>query len=340
MKRIIATILMSAFLLGGCVRGDVSGAVEEKKTQEDLKASIDVNLKPNEAGKIMVLMYHNIGSEESEWTRTPENFIKDLNVLYEKGYRPISLHDYVSGNITTEQGFTPVVITFDDGNKNNFEYLENGDVSPESAVGLLVDFNKIHKDFPLEATFFVNGRIPFKQGGLESKKLDYILESGMDIGNHTRDHMNLKNATAEEIQEQIGSQAQYIESLLGDKAYRVNTLALPFGGRPKDESLIGFLLSGSFKGTAYENIAVLNVGWNPGQSPYSSGFNPLSIPRVRASETKVDNVGLYNYLDYFDKNPGERFVSDGIAEIVTVPEDKKESLSLPGDRELYTYNQK
>lgn len=340
MKRIIVTILMSAFLLGGCVRGDVSGAVEEKKTQEDLKASIDLNLKPNEAGKIMVLMYHNIGSEESEWTRTPENFIKDLNFLYEKGYRPISLNDYVSGNITTEQGFTPVVITFDDGNKNNFEYLENGDISPESAVGLLVDFNKTHKDFPLEATFFVNGRIPFKQGGLESKKVAYILESGMDIGNHTRDHMNFKGATAEEVQEQIGSQAQYIESLLDDKAYRVSTLALPFGGRPKDESLSGFLLSGSFNGIAYENIAVLNVGWNPGQSPYSSEFNPLSIPRVRASETKVDNVGLYDYLDYFDRNPQERFVSDGVAEIVTVPEDKRELLSLPGDREIYTYNQK
>jgi len=340
MKRIIVTILMSVFILGGCVRGDVLGAVEEKKTQEDLKASINVNLKPNEAGKIMVLMYHNIGSEESEWTRTPENFMKDINVLYEKGYRPISLNDYVSGNITTEQGFTPVVITFDDGSKNNFEYLENGDISPGSAVGLLVDFNKTHKDFPLEATFFVNGRIPFKQGGLESKKVDYILESGMDIGNHTRDHMNLKGATAEKIQEQIGSQAQYIESLLDDKAYRVNTLALPFGGRPKDESLSGFLLSGSFNGTAYENMAVLNVGWNPGQSPYSLEFNPLSIPRVRASETNVDNVGLYDYLDYFDRNPQERFVSDGVAEIVTVPEDKRELLSLPGDREIYTYNQK
>jgi len=340
MKRMILTILMSAFLLGGCTSGDASSAVEEKKAPKDLKASIDLNLKPNEAGKIMVLMYHNIGSEESEWTRTPENFIKDLNVLYEKGYRPISLQDYVAGNITTDQGFTPVVITFDDGNKNNFEYLENKDISPVSAVGLLEEFHRTHKDFPLEATFFINGRIPFKQSGLEREKLEYIIDSGMDIGNHTRDHMNLKGATGEEIQEQIGAQAQYLESLLGNKLYEVNTLALPFGARPKDEPLSGFLSSGSFNGTDYENIAVLNVGWHPGKSPYSAEFNPLSIPRVRASETKVDNVGLYNYLDYFDKNPGERFISDGVVEIVTVPEEKKESLSLSGDRELYTYNQK
>ncbi len=50
-----------------------------------------LGLVPNEMGRVMVLMYHNIGSEEATWTRTPENFKKDLNTLYEKGYRPISL---------------------------------------------------------------------------------------------------------------------------------------------------------------------------------------------------------------------------------------------------------
>ena len=51
-----------------------------------------------------------------------DNLKKDLETLYEKGYRPISLTDYVTGNITTELGYTPVVLTFDDGNLNIYKF--------------------------------------------------------------------------------------------------------------------------------------------------------------------------------------------------------------------------
>lgn len=67
-------------------------------------------VKPNEAGKIMVLMYHVIGDSEGEWSRRWDNFRKDLGVLYEKGYRLISLNDYISNNIDVEAGYTPVKI--------------------------------------------------------------------------------------------------------------------------------------------------------------------------------------------------------------------------------------
>lgn len=88
----------------------------------------------------MVLMYHNIGEEEATWTRTPENFRRDLETLYNSGFRAISLEDYALGNIATEKGHTPVVITFDDGMKNNFRYLENGEIDPTCAIGILESF--------------------------------------------------------------------------------------------------------------------------------------------------------------------------------------------------------
>jgi len=117
----------------------------------------------------------------------------------------------------------------------------------------------------------------------------------------------------------------------------MNTLALPFGERPKEAVLTQYLASGSYNGVPYENIAVLNVGWNPAYSPYDSRFDHTSIPRIRASEMKVDNVGLYNYLDYFDKHPEERFISDGVAEIITIPDDKKEYIHAVGNKEIYVY---
>lgn len=316
---------------------DASSQGDPKPNIAELKAGIDLAGRPNEAGKIMVLMYHNIGPEEAEWVRTPANFLKDMNILYDKGYRPVSLRDYVNGEITTEQGFTPVIITFDDGNLNNFEYLENGQINEESAVGLLMVFHQLHPDFPLEATFFLNGSLPFRQKDLIEKKLNDILDNGMDIGNHTKDHDSFKNAGSEAIQEQIGAEAQYLEGILQQPDYRIDTMALPFGERPKDQTLMGYLAAGSYNGIQYENIAILNVGWNPGFSPYDGRFDPASIPRVRASETKVDNVGLYNYLDYFDRHPEERFISDGVAEIITVPSEKKEMVQGYADKEIYAY---
>ncbi len=338
------SILTSAVLMTGCGSlADIGGKsvatkpAEQEEVKKDPKESIDLSVKPNESGKIMVLMYHNIGAEEKEWVRTPENFTKDMATLYEKGYRPISLTDYVTGNISVEQGFTPVVVTFDDGNTNNFEYLSDGTISKTSAVGLLLDFHEKHKDYPLEATFFINGDLPFGQKGMESKKLSFIVEKGMDIGNHTVDHVNFTSTPADKIQMEIGSQAQYLQKLISKQGYVVNTIALPYGSRPKDDTLAPYLQAGTYNDAAYKNIAILNVGWNPAYSPYDAKFNNLSIPRIRASEMKVDNVGMYNYIQYFDNHPEERFISDGVSEIITVPAANAEKIKAPENKELYTY---
>lgn len=291
--------------------------IEESKTpgaqiiEPEIPQGTEAFGPPNESGKIMVLMYHNIGLEEEEWVRTPANFRKDLQTLYDQGYRPISLSDYVTGAIPVPHGFTPVVLTFDDGNRNNFEYLEDGSISTQSAVGILLDFHQTHPDFPLEATFFLTGEEPFGQQGRGAEKVNFLLDQGMDVGNHTKTHPNFKHADGTELQVEIGGQAQQIQSLILDKEYQVNTLALPFGVRPEDSALRAFLGSGSEKGIPYKNIAVLNVGWMPALSPYDPDFDPTSIPRVRASETKVDGVGLYDYLSYFQKHPEQRFISDG-----------------------------
>ena len=270
-----------------------------------------LGLAPNEMGRIMVLMYHNVGDEEATWIRTPDNLRKDLDTLYKKGYRPISLKDYASGNITTESGYTPVVITIDDTNKNNFYYSENGEIDPDSFVGIFMDFHEEHPDFPLEATFFADGPSVFDEPDLEKKKVDAIIKAGMDISNHTLAHKSLKNLDKAGIQEAIGKQAKELEALIGVKGYEVNTLALPYGERPSDEVLEQLLLKGAYENQAYENIAVLNVGWNPAYSPYDDRFDPLSIPRIRASEMDVDNVGMYNYIEYFENHPDQRFISDG-----------------------------
>ncbi len=317
--------------------------VKEESTDVDPKEEIDLSLKPNEAGQIMVLMYHNVGEEEAEWVRTPENFKKDLKTLYEKGYRPISLADFVNNNINVGAGLTPVVLTFDDGNQNNFNIIEkDGEkiVDPNSVVGILEEFNKEYPDFPLKATFFVFGENPFRQPELLEYKLNYLLEKGFDIGNHTLGHNDMSKVTdPNKIQEFIGKQAAFLEKLV--PGYKVNTYALSYGARPKDKALYPYLQKGEFEGKSYENIAVLNVGWDPSVSPIDKAFDPYAIHRVRASETKVDGVGMYDWMAVFDKNPERRFISDGNPDIVTVPKNLEEKVDKDklGDRELYIYGE-
>lgn len=325
--------------------------VEEKEDDEiidvdvnvDPKEKIDLSLNPNEAGQIMVLMYHNIGEKESEWVRTVENFKKDLKILYDKGYRPISLEDFVNNNIDIEAGYTPVVITFDDGNQNNFNIIEqNGEkiVDPNCAVGILEEFNREYPDFPLEATFFLFGENPFRQKDLIGYKLNYLVEKGFDIGNHTLGHNDMsKISDPVEIQRVIAEQAAFLESFLTD--YKVNTYALSYGARPKDKSLYPYLQKGEFDGKEYENIAILNVGWDPSVSPVDISFDPFSIHRIRASEINVDGVGMYDWLAVFDKYPERRYISDGNPNIVTVPKKFEEKVDIDklGDKELYIYEE-
>ena len=337
MLKRFAMLGLSLMILAGCAK-EVENIPNEENVpiEVDPKELIDLSLKPNESGKIMILMYHNIGEEEQTWTRTVDNLKKDLETLYEKGYRPISLSDYVTGNITTELGYTPVVLTFDDGNLNNYRYLEDGSLDPNCAVGILVEFNRTHPDFPLEATFFITSSNPFKQSQYAKEKVEALIEMGMDIGNHSKDHMNFKDASKDDLEEQLGYQAQYLETF-APEGYRVNTLALPYGSRPKNKDLEIYLQKGQYEEYSYENVAILNVGWFPAVSPYHIDFNPLSLPRVRASEMNVDNVGMYNYLSYFDNHPEEKFISDGNPDIITIPEDLVDKLTINESKELYTY---
>ena len=337
MLKRFAMLGLSLMILAGCAK-EVENIPNEENVpiEVDPKELIDLSLKPNESGKIMILMYHNIGEEEQTWTRTVDNLKKDLETLYEKGYRPISLSDYVTGNITTELGYTPVVLTFDDGNLNNYRYLEDGSLDPNCAVGILVEFNRTHPDFPLEATFFITSSNPFKQSQYAKEKVEALIEMGMDIGNHSKDHMNFKDASKDDLEEQLGYQAQYLETF-APEGYRVNTLALPYGSRPKNKDLEIYLQKGQYEDYSYENVAILNVGWFPAVSPYHIDFNPLSLPRVRASEMNVDNVGMYNYLSYFDNHPEEKFISDGNPDIITIPEDLVDKLTINESKELYTY---
>jgi peptidoglycan/xylan/chitin deacetylase (PgdA/CDA1 family) len=274
-------------------------------------------LVPNELGRIMILEYHKIDYPEERWTRTPENFRRDLETLYAKGYRLISLGDLLDRRITQPAGTTPVVLTFDDSSPGQFRYLEqNGtlEIDPKSAVGILEAFSHEHPDFGHAATFYVlPGANPpnrlFNQPAYEGKKLQYLASHGYEIGNHTLWHANLAKYPEATVRAQVAEAQVWIQRHVPD--YKTRTLALPHGMYPAD---VSWVLRGSAKGTTYSHDAVLMVAGGAAPSPYSRSFDPVRLPRIQAVERE-----LAYWLAYFDKNPSERFVSDGDPNAVTVP---------------------
>ena len=112
----------------------------------------------NELGRVMILEYHKIDTPEARWTRTPENFRRDLQRLWDRGYRLVALNDYIDGKIALPAGTSPVILTLDDSSPGQFRYIQRGSdwvIDPECGLGILEAFAREHPGFGRAATFYV-----------------------------------------------------------------------------------------------------------------------------------------------------------------------------------------
>jgi peptidoglycan/xylan/chitin deacetylase (PgdA/CDA1 family) len=289
----------------------------------------------NEAGDVMILMYHVIGSsKESTWAQTTANFRRDLEMLYERGYSLLSLKKFLDNNIDTPAGRTPVILTFDDSYSGHFRYLVEEDgmkkIDPECAVGVLLDFGKQHPSFGHTATFFINNNPPFGQKEFWQEKLQELVSLGFEIGNHTLTHPKLGKLSSLEVQKELAGLARLVEETV--PGYKVDTLALPYGLSPQNYELA---VEGVYEGATYKHRAVLKVGANPALSPAVKGFDPLHLPRVRASSLEIAF-----WLDYFQNKSAQRYISDGNPQTIAIPYEKEELLdkSKLQDKKILTWS--
>jgi len=358
--KIIAMLLMISAIFTSCsnynkpvntdsvVQGEISNdevteveageTIIEDVTVIDPISSIDMSLKPNEIGEIMIVMYHGIGEEETAWQRTPENFRKDLEFMYQNGYRMISLNDYAKGIIDTKQGYTPIILTFDDGRQNNFDVTEsNGEyvINPDCAIGVLEEFKAKYPDFNVTASFFLGTNL-FGQEEYANYKINWLVENGYDIGNHTYSHNEIEKLNGKEIQFEIGSVNNIINKYNSD--YKVETLALPHGSNPRDEYVLD-MIEGAYENKSYKNIAVLDVGWRPAYSPFDICTDFTNLYRVTGSEINVDGCGIYDYFQQFNDEKREKFISDGNPNVVTIPKKYEGyiNMEIVGEKLLNVY---
>lgn len=345
MPALTLIIILAVTALSGCTNERVNPEDEIAKNGSEPDNGLDNNQEDeidyaamgvNELGRIMVLMYHEIGDTEGEWVRTPDNFRKDLENLYENDYRLVSMNDVLDGNIDIPPGTSPVVLTFDDSTPGQFRFLEqDGElvVDPDCAVGILEQFHKEYPDFGLAATFYMIAVAPFGQNSYVQEKMDYLVERGFEIGNHTYSHGNLRSLSPVGVKKELAYHVKFVNKYLPD--YQVRSLALPYGAHPDDMS---YIIQGNYEGTPYHNEGILLVGANPAPSPFSTSFKPEGIPRIRASEMNTAGMGIYDWMQRLEENE-DRYISDGNPKTVVIPESLKDVVDkgAVGEKELIVY---
>jgi hypothetical protein len=276
---------------------------------------------PNELGRIPVLEYHLIGDKEARWERERGQFRKDLELLYARGYRPVTASEMFDKKIDLPRGLSPVVFTFDDASPGQFKYIErNGqlEIDPGSAVGIWLDFAKAHPDWKNKAvwcmlsgaeagrSFFGNKDIEGQKTEWRHRKVKFLADQGFELCNHTLWHAQLSRYPDAFVQEQIARLQLAVDSAV--PGYKIRTFALPLGLWPKNRALAergSWTDPKSGKTTSYKHDVVLEVSGGPNVSPHDPAFKGNSVDRVQVYVNELEKT-----LDYLDKS-GNRYVSDG-----------------------------
>ena len=167
--------------------------------------------------RIPLLMYHEIdtlppGGPVSLYI-SRQRFSQHLDGLLEKGYHTVTMEQvYQHWKNQAPLPENPIVLTFDDGYRSHREY---------AAVELA--------NRGMTGTFYVMAGERFLHNSwyVTEEQLREMHEMGMEIGNHTLDHRDLRSLNRDETYRQIHGNQQKLEEILG---VPVNHFCYPYGG--------------------------------------------------------------------------------------------------------------
>jgi peptidoglycan/xylan/chitin deacetylase (PgdA/CDA1 family) len=276
-------ILAAAFILPGCggtasgsshraaggakiTPGGGRGAKGRLVAKRAVPALVPPAGAPARSVQVPVLTYHRVAPASAvglpDLKVDPANFVAELSALHAGGYQTISqaqLFDalYKGARLPPK----PVIISVDDG------YVDD-------VTRILPALERFH----MVATFFViTGRMT-EPGFLNADQIRELDRAGMDVGDHTAHHVDLRLLTPSELQMETSGSRHVLEHVLGHPVY---FFAYPFG--------------------AY-NAAVVNavhaagftMAYTTASGTTESTGAPLTMPRVHvgASETPGGLVSL------------------------------------------------
>lgn len=161
---------------------------------------------------VPILMYHAIddlnGSGINELYVTPKNFEEQMNYLKSAGFTPITFDELPNINNINK----PILITFDDGYKNNV-----------NAYNILKKLND--SNWKANGTIFMIGKKIDSKSGLSTKQIKEMSDTGIiSFQSHTETHPNLTETT--DYKKELGDIKTKLESITGKT---VTAIAYPSG---------------------------------------------------------------------------------------------------------------
>jgi len=310
--------------------GGTSGAAGGSAASNSaLPGTPNPNRVPNEMGRIMVLEYHLITDHNGDYARERGQYRKDLELLYDRGYRPVNMSDVLDKKLNLPKGLSPVVFVFDDASPEQFRYIDNNgklEIDPTSGMGIWLDFKKTHPDWNNKSVycllsgaaaghnFFGDRGIEGQKSNWRFQKVKWLADNGFELCNHTLWHMQLSKYPDAAVQQQIAQCALAIDSAV--PGYKVRSMALPQGLWPKNRALASH---GSWtnpktgKTTSYNYEVVFEVAGGPMRSPYDPAFNPGVTPRIQVIGNAIES--MINKLE----STGNAYISDGNASVIARP---------------------
>jgi hypothetical protein len=178
---------------------------------------------PNELGRIPIVEWHQVVTVDGTYKVSRERFRAELRELHARGYVPVNLSELLDKTMDVPAGKSPVLLTFDDASPSQFRYLErNGRlvVDPTSAVGMLLDFVAAHPDWKAKGlfclmpaaeaghAFFGDKGIDGQQTAWRFKKVQFLVQQGFELCNHTLWHAKLSKYSDAVVQEQLARGAR------------------------------------------------------------------------------------------------------------------------------------
>lgn len=219
---------------------------------------------------VPILMYHRVHAYATELTKSlpdltvePATFAAEMSALQQAGYRSITVAQLFGALFHgAPLPPKPVLISADDG------YLDD-----------LAQMLPVLQAHHMTAVFFIiTGRF-HEPGFLTASQVRQLDAAGMDIGAHTRDHVDLPGAGAAQLTNEVAGSRDDLQRLLG---HPVAAFAYP-AGRFDDASVAAVKQAGF----------ALAVTTQPGEQ--ESSQQPLLMPRVRVGRSMTPQ-GLISCL--------------------------------------------
>jgi peptidoglycan/xylan/chitin deacetylase (PgdA/CDA1 family) len=161
---------------------------------------------------VPILLYHHVAPTDDtvQLTVSPEMFEAQMSILHQKGYTSITpkeLNEAIRCGAPLPD--RAVVITFDDGHVDNYEYAY-----------------PIMEDLGFRGAMYVVANRTATYGFLGVEQLKEMIGQGWEIGSHSLSHPDLTTLSGERLREELLNSKMLLEAELG---IEVQSFAYPFG---------------------------------------------------------------------------------------------------------------